>query len=247
MNSSLSLDKGKHRNVLSMYVVFSESGEIEDYIIKKDVIKVNENLSYDSSDTLLNEYKNELSNKLSQLFTVACVLEQRYPKKKEYWDKKDASSIDKEVIPHRSDKIVNELMVLYNHLIARFMCEHNYPYIYRVQSNSYLEDMIKKMDIKLDENSERIVKSIYLKSYYSTYPMYHDGLKLDMYSQSSSPLRRYPDMYNQFLVHYFHFNDNQMIFDYDEYQNLVKYFNQRNVEVGLMRSEYSRAKKLVKS
>ena len=246
MNTKLSLDKGKYRKVISMYVVISSSGNIEDYTIKEDVIRVNENLSYNNSDNLLETYSGDVSTKLAQLYTVASLLERKNPQKKLYWDKKDNDSIDKEIKIHRSDKIVNELMVLYNYLMAKFMYDHYYPFVYRIQNDSYIENMIKKLNIKLDDSTENIIRSLYLKSEYSTYPRYHNGLKLDMYSQVTSPLRRYPDLYNQFLIHNFYFQDKEMDFDYYNYQLLVEYFNQRNIEIGLMRSEYSRALKLVK-
>ena len=37
--------------------------------------------------------------------------------------------------------------------------------------------------------------------------MYHNGLNLNMYSHSTRPLGRYPDLHNQYLMHAFYFYD----------------------------------------
>ena len=158
--------------------------------------------------------------------------------------KKENDSLDKEITSHRSDRIINELMVLYNNLIANLACENGVPYVYRTQNNAYLENLIKKMEIPIDEETEKIVKSIYLKSKYSSIPIFHSGLNLPMYSHSTSALRRYPDLYNQYLLHNFYFKDINMPFDEQYHENLVGYFNQRSIEIDLMKAEYIRALKL---
>ena len=238
---SLTLDKDKYRRVLSMYVVIDNTGEILHYYLAENVIKTKANLSYSKADFLLSNSTTDLSNKLRQLYYVSKTLESKNIGKYLYWDLKENDSIEKDKIVYKSDLIINELMVLYNHLIAKLACDNNIPYVYRTQSNTYLQSLVKKLDIKLDDESSKIINSIYLKSKYSTYPMYHNGLKLDIYSHSSSPLRRYPDLYNQFLIHNYMFNDVKFNFDSKEHDELVDYFNQRSIELSLMRSEYSRA------
>ena len=101
-------------------------------------------------------------------------------------------------------------------------------------------------NIKLDEEARKIINNIYLKGTYSAYPLFHNGLKLTFYSHSSSPLRRYPDLYNQFLLHYYIFKDIKFDFDSNEHLYLIDYFNQRSNELSLMCSEYSRALTLKK-
>ena len=83
-----------------------------------------------------------------------------------------------------------------------------------------------------------------MDSKYCTYPRYHNGLQVPIYTHSSDTLRRYPDMYNLYLLHTFYFKNMNMNFDQQEFENLVSYFNQRNVELDLMESEYERALKL---
>ena len=244
IETQASLDKDKKRNVLSLYVILNNEGTLLDYYIIKDYIKIDENLTHTQGDLLLNYYENELSNKLIQLYDVACILQAKNSKKYIYWDKKENDSLDKEITKHKTDKIINELMVLYNNIIATIACEKGMPYVYRTQNNAYLENLVNKMNINIDEEAIKIIKNIYLKSKYTNIPIYHNGLNLNIYSHSSSPLRRYPDLYNQFLLHSFYFNDMDMNFSDESHEKLINYFNQRSTEIDLMKSEYIRALKI---
>ncbi len=243
LEQDFSLDKGNLRKVLSMYVTIDKEGNIIDYTLKENYIKIDENLYYSQSDKLLSNVNDEISFKLSQLYNLAGQLQYKNAKKYLYWYKKENDSLDKEIVPFRSDKIINELMVLYNNLIATIACENGIPYVYRTQNNAYLENLIKKLEIPLDKETDKIIKNIYLKSKYSSVPIYHNGLNLQMYSHSTSALRRYPDLYNQFLLHSFYFKDMDMEFDNKYHEKLIDYFNQRSIEIDLMKAEYTRALK----
>ena len=244
IEKSTSLDKNKSRNVISMYVTLNNNGDILDYYIIKDYLKINENLTNTQGDLLLNYYDSEISDKLLQLYDVAGLLQTHNSKKYVYWDKKENDSLDKEITKHKSDKIINELMVLYNNLIATIACEQAIPFVYRTQNNAYLENLVNKMNITIDDEANKVIKNIYLKSRYSNIPLFHNGLNLKMYSHSTSALRRYPDLYNQFLLHQFYFNDLDFNFDSKNHEELINYFNQRSTEIDLMKSEYIRSLKI---
>ena len=205
------------------------------------------NLSYNECDSLIDDrYKNEISHDLNNLYHLASALENKNKKKKEYWYKKETDSIDKQIKFHKSDKIISELMVLYGNIIAKIACENSIPYTYRTQDNSYLDNLIKKLNIKLDETTKKTINNIYLTSKYSSIPLFHHGLNLPIYSHSSDPLRRYPDLYNQYLLHLFYFKDKDFDFDYNEHLDLINYFNERSTELSLFKGEYIRALKLEK-
>ena len=160
--------------------------------------------------------------------------------------KKDTSSLDSKIFESKSDKIIAELMVLYNRLIATIMCEECNPYVYRIQDPSYITSLVKKMNIEIDDSTRKTIEDIYMDSKYSTYPRYHNGLHVPIYSHSTDSLRRYPDLYNLYLLHAFHFKNINFNFNQERFEDLVSYFNQRNVELSLMESEYERALKLRK-
>ena len=242
-----SLDKYKVRKVISMYIVINNNGVIQDYKIMPNVVKINENLSFDECDLMLNYYCNDTALRIKEFYEVSSILEEINKHKYIYWSQKENDSLDKIVIRHESDKIINELMVLYNHLCAKTACNECIPYTYRTQKPSYIGNLAKKLNIQIDEETQKIINNIYLRSQYSYLPIYHNGLHLDVYSQSSSPLRKYPDCYNQLLMHGLYFKDIDFKFDEDYHRALIEYFNQRKIEMSLFASEYSRALKLKKN
>ena len=247
LEESFSLDEKKYRPAITMYIVFDSSFKILDYYLKENIIKVSDNLAHEQCDLLIDDrYKNDLSSILNNLFHLAKYLDSKNKKKKEYWDKKITGSLDNDNISFKSDMIVSELMVLYNSLIATIACNNNVPYIYRTQNNSYLLALANKLDIELDESTKNIINSIYLPSKYSSIPLYHHGLNISIYSHSADPLRRYADLYNQYLLHLFYFKDKSFDFDYDEYLKLIDYANKRSMELSLFKGEYSRALKIEK-
>ena len=244
LENSLSLDENQPRNTISMYITIDQNGNIKDYYIAENVIRVTNNLSYNQSNDLFSNYDRYLTKPLTDFYNIACLLEQKNERKKTYWYKKDTSSFEKKLQYSKSDKINAELMVLFNRLIATLMCNESLPYVYRIQDPSYIQNLIKKMKIELDESTQKIIDSIYMDSKYSTLPRYHNGLHVPIYSHTTDPLRRYPDMYNLFLIHSFYFKDLDLDFNQEYFEYLVDYFNSRNVELSLMQGEYERALKL---
>lgn len=247
LEKTFSLDKDNIKYSISLYVVLDNTGIIKDYKIVENEVKISENLDFEVSDSLIDaRYKNELSNRLNLLFDLASILETNNKQKHDYWVKKQNDSLESDTIQYKSNTIVSELMVLYNHLMAVNACENNIPYIYRTKSISYINDLINKLNIELDDSTSKLIKNIYLPSRYSHIPLYHNGLHIQTYSHSASPIRRYPDLYNQYLYHMFYFKDKEEYFDYDEFINLIDYCNKRNTELSLLKGEYERALKLEK-
>ena len=244
IENSLSLNKDNNRKVISMYVVINNEGKILDYTIKENIVRISENLNYSECDLILDNSSDDISTVIHNLYDVACILKQKNTFKYDYWNKKENNNNNE--VKHNSDIIVNELMVLYNYLIAKEACESYIPYVYRTQSNSYLDNLAKKLNISITDDALKVLETIYLKSKYSEYPIYHSGLHLNLYSHSSSPLIKYPDLYNQYLLHKFYFKDLDFDFNEEKHKELIEYFNQRSTELSLMASEYSRALKLKK-
>ena len=113
---------------------------------------------------------------------------------------------------------------------------------------------IKNLDAKIG-NTEAFrnnLKSSYSKATYTSKPVYHKGQNLSSYSHSSSPLRRYPDSYGQYLIYKFLFSENFTTMDIDKWayrtEELVKYINNRNEEMENFSRHYNYLsyKKLIK-
>lgn len=246
IEKQFSLDKNKIRNTISLYAILNDSGELIDYYVKPNTIKVANTFDYSECDRILIDKNNtELYPIFNDFLYVASALESRNKKKKEYWEKKN---LDKNMTEfnHKSDLIVRELMILYNYLIAIIMFNNGSPYIYRTQDNSYLDELIKKLNIEIDYEIKKIINSVYLVSKYSDIPKFHNGLKLPIYSQSTCPERRFPDLYNEFLIHHFLFKDKFFNYNEETFKRIIDYCNQRSSDLSLMRSEYNRALKLLK-
>lgn len=245
LENQLSLNKNKVRGVISLYVIMNDSGEMLDYYIKQDDIIVAENLSYLQSDSMLDYLSNSgFEFALNQLFYLASALEDR--QRQQYWKKKEASKPNSRFKNTKSDVIVREFMVLYNQIMATTMKNEGHPYIYRVQDDEYISDLAKVYGMHLDDYTSRVIESIYLESIYSTEPRRHLGLNFDIYSHSCDPLRRYPDLYNQYLIHHFLLKDKEMNFESEYFRQLVEYSNQRAAELSLMKAEFNREARLIK-
>lgn len=247
IEKNLSLDFSKKRGVISLYVILNDSGELIDYYIEKNDIIVSKNLSYLESEQILNNLScTELSKQINELFFISNAIASRNENKERYWEKKEKSKKYDKLRDYKSDVIVREFMSLYNLLISKIAREKSIPFVYRIQDEEYISQIVADMNMYVDDYTRKIIENIYLESKYSAIPRKHSGLGYSQYSHSSDPLRRYPDLYNQFLLHRFYFND--IDFDFDELQHLdmVNYCNQRSVELSLMKGEYNREARLIK-
>ena len=235
---NLSLNQDKNRNVISLYILMNDSGDILDYYIVENDIIVRRNLTYAQADRIINfETSTGYEKDLRVLYDLSLALGEKNATKKEYWSKRGKE------INSKSGNIISEFMVLYNYLIANIAKDSQIDYVYRIQDESYFDSLIESLKLDLDESTLKVIHNIYLKSKYSNEPSFHSGLGLDVYSHSADPIRRYPDLYNQFLLHKYYFKDLDFNYSYEQFLMMIEYFNQRNVELNLMRSEYARALK----
>ena len=81
------------------------------------------------------------------------------------------------------DKIVAELMIFANSTWGKLMHEHGVPGVYRAQGGGSGTSWSAKMQVRM-----------------VTHAAPHQGLGVDQYAWSTSPLRRYPDLVNQWQI-----------------------------------------------
>lgn len=243
LENKLSLNEDEIKKILTLYVVIDNTGIIKDYYITENNSIIYKNLTYNETEQIIeNPINDEISKSIHLLYDIASILENKNISKLEYWNmKKDAN-----IIKLKSDTIVRELMVLYNNLLAQITHDNNIPYTYRVQNTEYISKLIQDKNIMINDYTEHLIRKIYLPSKYSTIPGHHNGLNIDIYSPSADPLRRYPDLYNQYLLHAFYFKDLEYDFNEKYHENLINYFNQRSEELSLMKAEYNREMRLKK-
>jgi len=194
----LSLKKGEPRLAISLFVKMDRAGNIRDYEFVPTVIKVKEQFSYDTVDKILDEEKDE---KFNELYRLAIVLREKRSKKgainislpeiRIIFREKELSI---KLIPQDTPAhiIVAEFMILYNWLCAKMCLEKNIPILFRTQD--------KVIDIvPTQEGEDKIYHAIqqirrFGPMFISTTPAPHNVLGLDVYTQATSPLRRYLDL-----------------------------------------------------
>ena len=247
VENALSLDEGKQRGVITLYVALNDSGEILDYYIENNNIVVSQNLTYMQTEDILEHlYTNGFERRINELFTIAKALECKNQNKEAYWQKKERSKKLERYQKLKSDVIVREFMSLYNFLTSKIAKDEGIPFYYRIQDDEYISGIVEDMGMYVDDYTRKILDNVYLESVYSTVPSKHAGLGYPYYGHSSDPLRRYPDFQNQYLFHQFLFKDMECNFDEYEFEEMAKYFNQRSIELSLMKGEFERETRLIK-
>lgn len=247
VENALSLNEGKQRGVITLYVVLNDSGEILDYYIENNNIVVSQNLTYMQTEDILEHlYTNGFERRINELFMIAKALECKNQNKEAYWQKKERSKKLEKYQKLKSDVIVREFMSLYNFLTSKIAKDEGIPFYYRIQDDEYISGIVEDMGMYVDDYTRKILDNVYLESVYSTVPSKHAGLGYPYYGHSSDPLRRYPDFQNQYLFHQFLFKDMECDFDEYEFEEMAKYFNQRSIELSLLKGEFERETRLIK-
>jgi exoribonuclease-2 len=171
---------------LSLYVEVAPDYSIRDLSTQADTVRIAANLRHETLEPLFNDdtirnpdfpdyaYRRELE----WLWGFACHLEAARGKadqvqRLDYLFKVEGEQvrIQPRVRGNPIDKLVSELMILANNRWGRLLADHDIAGLYRVQTAGKVRMTVK--------------------------PAAHEGLGLDCYAWSTSPLRRYVDLVNQ--------------------------------------------------
>lgn len=196
-----SLNAGELRPALSCIVDFDGNGDIADWRFSLSQIRVAHRLTYIEADAILERHETgSLGRALARLAHLS-VLRQT--------DREEAGAVslnrpeikirvengEINLYPEQqntaSHRLVQEFMVLANHLAARFCLRNDVPIIYRCQEmpTDGVHSVVSYDPVDFDLQVRKMKRTRL-----STYPDPHCGLGLDLYTQISSPLRRYADM-----------------------------------------------------
>ena len=108
-------------------------------------------------------------------------------------------------------RIVDSLTIYSNHQMAKYFLENDLPFIYR--NNDFREDtyLIEKI-VKKNNNDElrQILDHLRVNSYFSAINNGHSGLKMDAYSQISTPCRNLAAYFCQKLIIDFLIDNNSL-------------------------------------
>lgn len=196
-----SLKEGELRPSLSFEVRFAADGELRDWSFGGAQVKVRYRLDYEQVDAILAAGTgHELAPALQALGPIterlraerlaAGGFELNRPELKVHVAD-DVIEV-KHIPPNTpSRRLVSELMILANRLTAEYALRHDIPIIYRVQDPpAQVVNTLVDYDPVAFMNEVRKIKRTRL----STHPQAHTGLGLDLYTQVSSPIRRYADL-----------------------------------------------------
>lgn len=231
-NSLFSLEAGKIKPCLSLYVVMSNSGEIKEHYFKFEELSIAKNLTYENADDTLNKSDDkDLQKILFDLTNIADSLKEQ--------NNSDVYRKIKSIIrgnnfddyTYSTHSLIEEAMVLYNHLLSLEFKDTELPFIYRVHSKPTLEELngiVKNISHPNEQifcvskdDLTRLIKEFYPKAEYSPINIGHFGLGLDSYCHVTSPGRRYPDLFTQKLYKDLIYK-NPTLEDVKKYKELVE-------------------------
>jgi exoribonuclease II len=183
-----SLDEGKARPSISLYVEVSDEGQVRGHVSRAEQVRIAANLRHAKYEALNHALATggvtglPYEEDLRGLFRVAQALEKRRGKASTPAGVVDYAFYVEDgrvrIVPRPRgsplDKLVSELMILANSTWGELLAERDVAAIYRVQS-------VGKVRM-------------------SVHPEPHEGLGLACYAWMSSPLRRYVDLVNQWQL-----------------------------------------------
>jgi exoribonuclease-2 len=195
-----SLSEGKLRATLSFRVTFGPDGAIEDWEFHGAQIRVTRRLSYEQADAMLAAPQGTLGEALTRLLQISEKLAAARVAAGGFTLSRPEPSIHvvagritvKVLDPNSpSRRLVSEMMVLANRLTAEYALRNDVPVIYRVQDppSEPVQSVIRYDPVEFERQVRKLKRTRL-----STIPQPHTGLGLELYTQISSPIRRYADL-----------------------------------------------------
>lgn len=204
----ISLDKASlnskgPKNVYAYLYEITPDYEIVDFKACNAVIKVKVKFTYEEADNLINKGYNY---GLIFLYELAQYLDEHNLRRKEYLKYKSHVEPEKKKNSKYKDdcsaKIISQLKILTNSILASEAYNNKCPFIYR--DNLKREIIVPNDIIKLSlfdyKSISGLLNTEFMSSYYSATNKGHYGLNLPAYAHATTPLRNYSSVYNQRII-----------------------------------------------
>ena len=206
-----SLIENRPRYADSHYYEITKNGEVVSDIIMPTIITNNKKLNYEQANKIIKEDKSrneELLTTIESLIEVGDILERKFQTSSLYLSNK-VNTLDpscSKVGQSAAEKIVLYTMLLENSNMAEYFYKNNYPLIYRTHSfetnyDQEKENILKQLNMIATDDIDKFIKSLIDIKPQSTYAISgsHEGLGLKHYCHSTSPERRFADLWNRYL------------------------------------------------
>ncbi|MFC1822760.1 RNB domain-containing ribonuclease [Thermodesulfobacteriota bacterium] len=202
---ALSLLKDRDRPAISLLATMGGSGDVVDYRFTPSLIRVRRHLTYDEVNRLYLQEEGikqflQLSQSLRQMRNARDALTLSTPEAFISVAPDGMVSIEMIAQDTPSRLMVAEMMILYNWLAARFCRDRDIPILYRGQGEPSERLSADGMEpIYFVFKQRRKLNRLEI----GTKPSKHSGLGLDVYTNVSSPIRRYFDLILQRQMSHF--------------------------------------------
>lgn len=206
----MTLKSNEKRRAIGYFFLLDEKMNCINFYVKRCLIKVSNNFSYDMADSYLTDSRSIDEIKiLKEMYEVSMSLNQKDKNVEEYRKVKQIKKMiltQEDIVESMSSNMIVNFMVFINSFIASFFASHpELPFIYRNNLVGFNEKVLKKINniIEGDLNYQealRYVKILNSPSFYSLYNQGHKKLNLDAYCHLSNPLRSYCSLELQRLV-----------------------------------------------
>ena len=196
-----SLKENQVRPALSVRVEMNRDFQLLDYRFIPSLIKIKKRLSYQEVDAILkDESAEEFFGLLKGLYRAALKLQAErianggvnlnLPRVEVWLDQEQNIIIEKDESDTPAQILVSELNILANRLAGEFFCHNAIPAFYRIQERP--EGEIPQM-LDFHPLVWQEILSLLPRTYWGMEASGHFSLGFPVYTQISSPLRRYPD------------------------------------------------------
>lgn len=246
----MSLLQGRHRKVMKANILIQQSGEAELIDITSTSVTNHARLSYEQvTKTHTIEDPGAVLAVIEGLDCALALFQRRTMKQDtlSFIDIENGILSDEEGQLHKVKRsqihghiLIQEFMILTNTLMADWCLENKLPIIYRNHEAKNIDDLSGAMHevysaMPIEEQSRRL-RSYCNKANYSMFNKGHVGLNQLAYATFTSPLRRFPDLYNQKVIEAFLDGDEIELFSEQRCQRL----NERLVDMSSDREARSK-------
>ncbi|MGH7848893.1 MAG: ribonuclease catalytic domain-containing protein [Thermodesulfobacteriota bacterium] len=196
----LSLVEGTERLSLSLFVTFDGENNLKSQRFTNSIVRVRKNMSYaGGSEFFQNDddgiRMREIALGLRKKRLEAGALIVQLPQLKIRINGEGRIKVEKNYMNSVAHVVVAEMMILMNRMSGKFLKENNIPCIYRSQPEPVPDD-VRMLDETSPLYPVRVVKFLRAPRV-GLSPEPHMSLGIDVYTQVTSPIRRYPDIIMQ--------------------------------------------------